>query len=132
MDDNADNDGDGATGKEVGDDCDSAMDLMTMVTARQVTKLTMIVMAGWTTTLSTMVTVQRVTTTTKMATARRATKSTTMVTARQATTTMTMATAACRKVTRGEGTRQQAMQQPASKREANGRRGISGQEAMGP
>ena len=44
----------------------------------------------------------------------------------------TRAAAACRKVTRGEGTRQQAMQQPASKREANRRRGISGQEAMGP
>jgi hypothetical protein len=44
----------------------------------------------------------------------------------------TRAAAARRKVTRGGGTQQQAMRQPAGERETNGRRGASGQEAMGP
>jgi hypothetical protein len=44
----------------------------------------------------------------------------------------TRAAAARQKVTRGGGTRQQAMRQPAGERETNGRRGASRQEAMGP
>ena len=40
--------------------------------------------------------------------------------------------AAQRNVTRGGGTPQQAMQQPAGEQEANERRGTSGQEATGP
>ncbi len=43
----------------------------------------------------------------------------------------TRAAAAQRKVTRGGGTRQKAMRQPAGERETNGRRGASRQEAMG-
>jgi hypothetical protein len=42
------------------------------------------------------------------------------------------AAAARRMVTRDGGTQQQAMRQPAGKRETNGRRGASRQEAMGP
>jgi hypothetical protein len=44
----------------------------------------------------------------------------------------TRVAAARRKVTRGGGTQQQVMQQPAGERETNGRRGASRQEAMGP
>jgi hypothetical protein len=40
--------------------------------------------------------------------------------------------AARRKVTRGGGMRQQATRQPAGEREANGRRGASGQKVTGP